>query len=105
MLLLNEKISNFGQSYIRPISWIVIAGFVYMALIKGYESNLLYRIVPSANSGVESVAHVANSFAKAVLPFQRLLKEGMEFVSLMFYVVFSSLVWQTIVAVKRQTKR
>jgi len=29
----------------------------------------------------------------------------MEFVSLIFYIIYASLIWQTIVAVKRHTKR
>lgn len=102
---LNEKTSNFGQSYFLPIFWIMAFSMIYYLLILGHESNLLYNLVPSANKSITSASNVLNGVAANIIPFKKLLREGMEFVSLLFYVVFSSLTWQTIVAVKRHTQR
>jgi len=105
VFFLNGTISNFGQSYLRPLLWIIFFSLVYLTLIKGYENNWLYSIYPKANAWIAATTGFFNNVAKAFLPFERLLKEGMELVSLVFYVVFASLVWQTIIAVKRHTRR
>lgn len=102
---LNEKTSNFGQSYLLPILWIVFFSVIYYLLVLGHESNLLYELVPTANDVISSVSKVFNGIAANIMPFKKLLREGMEFISLVFYVIFASLIWQTIVAVKRHTRR
>ncbi|EOW9499008.1 hypothetical protein ACOCGS_003564, partial [Vibrio cholerae] len=105
ILLLNEKTSDFGQSYLLPIFWMFVFSVIYYLLILGHESNLLYNLVPSANKLIASVSNAVNGIAANIIPFKKLLREGMEFVSLLFYVIFASLTWQTIVAVKRHTRR
>ncbi len=102
---LNEKSSNFGQSYLLPVLWIVLFSIIYYLLILGHESNLLYNLVPSANEAISSVSSVLNGIAANIIPLKKLLREGMEFTSLVFYVIFASLIWQTIVALKRHTRR
>jgi len=102
---LNEKTSNFGQSYLLPILWIVFFSVIYYLLILGHERNLLYNLVPSANNAIRSVSDIFNGIAANIIPFKKLLREGMEFISLVFYVIYASLIWQTIVAVKRHTRR
>lgn len=102
---LNEKTSNFGQCYLLPTMWIGVFSVIYYLLILGHEGNLLYKLVPSANEAISFVSNVVNGIAANIIPFQKLLREGMEFTSLMFYIIFASLIWQTIVAVKRHTRR
>ncbi|WOQ95323.1 hypothetical protein R4533_14805 [Vibrio cholerae] len=102
---MNEKTSDFGQSYLLPIFWMFVFSVIYYLLILGHESNLLYNLVPSANKLIASVSNAVNGIAANIIPFKKLLREGMEFVSLLFYVIFASLTWQTIVAVKRHTRR
>lgn len=97
---LNEKISNFGQSYLRPIVWIVFFSVIYYPLILVYENN-----PPSADSFISVILDVANKVASNIIPFKNILKDGMEFVSLAFYAIYTSLIWQIIVAVKRHTRR
>jgi len=105
ILFLNEKISNFGQSYIRPILYMAATSIFYYLLILGYENNVLYEIHPSVNGYLENISSFINSVSKNILPFSKTLKVGMEFVSLIFYIIFASLIWQTLVAVKRHTRR
>ncbi len=102
---LNQVVSNFGQSYVRPLAWIVVSGLLFALLSHGYEQSWLYKVIPSLNEEIASVTGLFNSFALSLLPFHRLLVPGMEFISLIFGVIVSSLVWQVIVAVKRHTKR
>lgn len=101
---LNEKISNFGQSYIKPICWIIVVSVIYYLLMRGYENNILY-IFPPANNIIGAISGLFNSVAENILPFKKFLKDGMEFISLLFYIIFAVLIWQTIVAVKRHTRR
>jgi len=105
ILFLNEKISNYGQSYIRPILYMAATSIIYYFLILGYENNVLYEIHPSINGTLEKISIFVNNVSRNILPFSKTLKVGMEFVSLVFYIIFASLIWQTLVAVKRHTRR
>jgi len=105
IFFLNEKISNYGQSYVRPICLIIGLSILYCLLMLGYENDVLYRICTDINGALQIISSALNGVSKNILPFSRFLKEGMEFVSLVFYIFFTSLIWQTLVAVKRHTKR
>lgn len=105
ILFLNEKISNYGQSYVKPIFYMIATSIIYYLLILGYENNILYEIHPSSNGIFEKISSSVNNVSKNILPFSKALKSGMEFVSLLFYIIFASLIWQTLVAVKRHTRR
>ncbi|CAH1385426.1 hypothetical protein [Candidatus Nitrotoga sp. M5] len=105
ILFLNEKISNYGQSYIRPIIYMLVTSIIYYILILGYEQNVVYEIHPGINGVLNIFSSILNRVAVNILPFSKFLKEGMEFISLIFYIVYASLIWQTLVAVKRHTRR
>lgn len=102
---LNGLISNFGQSYLRPLTWLLAFSLLFKVFAEGYEQNWLYSIYPVLNPQIETIAKFCNDIAISFLPFSKLLRGGMEFVSLVFYIVFASLIWQVIVAVKRHTRR
>lgn len=102
---LNEKTSNFGQNYILPIKWLIFFACLYYVLTLGHDANLLYKMAPSANGFISTVSNLLNHVAAGIIPFSKLLREGMEFLSLIFYAIYASLIWQTIVALKRHTKR
>ena len=70
-----------------------------------YEKNYLYEFWEPANTYIKIFSSFLNDIVKNILPFKKILKEGMEFISLIFYIIFSTLIWQTIVALKRLTKR
>lgn len=101
---LNEKISNFGMSYIRPIFLIFIFAFIYQLIIIGYENNYLYTIFPKYNYQISSVSDFFNDIASNIIPFGRFLSKGLEFVSLIFYIIFASLIWQAVVSIKKHTR-
>lgn len=105
ILFLSEKISDYGQSYLKPILWIVISSIIYTLLVNGYDHNTLYKIFPSINSVIALIANLLNSVASNILPFSKILKKNMEFISLVFYIIFTVLIWQTVVALKRHTRK
>ena len=105
IFFINEKASNFGQSYLRPAFWLVCFSIIYALIIYGYDNDTLYKIYPPANDYVSYVTTKINFVAKSALPFKNILKEGMELISIFFYIIMASLVWLTVVAIKRHTKR
>lgn len=102
----NEAISEFGQNYVRPIGIFIALSLLFYILTIGYEREWLYVFNEPVNQTIRSITGFFNGLAKSLLPFDsKLLKKGMEFISLLFYITFSILMWQIIVAVKRHTKR
>ncbi len=101
---LNEKISMFGQSYLRPILWVIVSVLVYMLLSNLHDSQFAYKNL-GLGSWYNETAIFVNNFAKSILPFKKLLKPGMEFISLSFIGMYSVFVWHLVVAVKRHAKR
>lgn len=104
LYFLNYYSSNFGQNYLLPIGWILLFGLIHTLLSIGYENNWLYQI-QILNPIFSFLSKWLNLFASSLLPFGRFLREGMEFVSLVFYIIYVVLIWQTIVAVKRHSRR
>jgi hypothetical protein len=101
----NEKISDFGQDYWKPLWIFLCSSAVYFVLYLGYEFRWLYNISPEVSEIATFVSKYANMFALSIMPFKKMLTKGMEFISLLFYIWYSVLIWQTIVAVKRHTRR
>jgi len=105
ILFLNDEISNFGQSYIKPIKWIILTAILFMFVTYAHEHNYLYQFSPEINKTINSLVSKINEFSSSILPFSKFLIKGIEFISLIFYIIFTSLIWQTIVAIKRHTKK
>lgn len=90
----NKHISNFGQSYFKPIFLFIIVSIVHYCTIRCYEANMLYKI-----------CEPLNSVAKNITPFKLMMTEGIEFLSILFGVIYSILLWHIIVAVKAHTRK
>ena len=102
----NEEISDFGRSYIKPSVLLFLSLIIYTSLLSIHESffeHYTYFLHP----WVDCLSVQANEVAQNLLPFSRFLekKNGIEFVSLLFYIWFGILIWQIVVAVKRHTQR
>lgn len=97
--------SRFGQSFSRPIFIILIVMALFLILSYGKQQNWLYKIMPQYNSEIACVVNFFNSFAETLIPFTPLQKSGMEFLSLVFGLAFSVLIWLTITAIKMHTRR
>ena len=106
VFLFNEIISNFGQSYLRPLFWILVTAIIYEILEYGYEQNWLYNIIPSDNESINFLIKHLNSMATKILPMHiNGVDSGIAFLRVFFTVILGTLTWQLIVAVKRHTKR
>lgn len=105
LLKLYSLTSDYGLSFSRPIIGLCIAAFIFLCFVKGYENNWLYSLFPILTEIIGFISNGINVFAKSILPFNKVLKEGMEFISLIFYIIFTSFIWLTILAIKRKTKR
>ncbi len=102
----NEEVSDFGRSYTKPIALLFLSIVIYtswLSIHKSYFEEHIYFIHP----WFDWLSTLANNSAKNFLPFSRFLvgKNGMELISLVFYIWFGILIWQIIVAVKRHTQR
>lgn len=90
----NHFVSDFGQSYFLPLFWIFVLVvshfFISMAMDKYQTPDFIDFL---------------NVIVRNITPFKRFLSEGKEFVSLIFLIGYSTLIYQFIVAVKRITKR
>ncbi len=103
----NACLSNFGQSYIRPLVGLFVSTLIYTILECLYEKNTLYKLFPKYNDCIEKVVNCINNFAYNFIPLQKFLgtNDDMAAINLLFYTVTAVLLWQLIVAVKRHTKR
>jgi hypothetical protein len=90
MLFLNRLLSNFGQWYFLPLMWLLI-------LIPFHE----WVVSSHTFDNLDTLNHIV----KNILPIKHLLNDGMEFVSLLFYIAYSGLIYHFIISVKRVTKR
>jgi len=106
MLNLNYWISNFGQSWIRPLIWILGIVLLHYFIVKG-----TFQCISPSNFIYEPLKLLGNFFddlANSIIPFRRFLKsdkEGMEFINLIFLIMYSTLIYNLVIAVKRITKR
>lgn len=95
---MNNFISEFGTSYLKPILLLIILFEVYIILLSYYGGAYsLYGTIVQLD--------MLNNLAKDFLLFSRFLKVGFEFVSLIFYIFSGILIWQIAVAIKRHTQR
>lgn len=101
----NYYISGFGTSYIRPFTLLLLSVALYTYLYQEYQKNLRAREY-ALPYNLDLITEQLNTGARNFLPFARFVSEksGFEFISLLFYILFGVLIWQTIVAVKRHTQ-
>ena len=106
ILFLNRWISNFGSNYMLPIGWLIASIFLFSEIID-WHSSFFIENKYFWNSSFDNLSIKANNFASSFLPLSRFLtgRSGIEFISLLFYILFAVLTWQIIVAVKRHTQR
>lgn len=108
ILWFNFIISNFGQSFLLPLFWIFILGIIHHFVDSWLDNTTIYEIFANYNVNYENIKIFINSlndFAKNILPFKRFLPQNKEFISLLFLIGYSTLIYHFIVAIKRMIKR
>ena len=105
ILFMNYIISLYGQSYLLPLLWLILFTIFYSVTIDFIQDFSIKESFPNNYQQIQSIINSLNSFAKNIIPYQKFLKEGMEFVSLIFLLLYTVFIYHFIVAVKRRTKR
>lgn len=109
VVILNDEISNFGQNYINPIILLFLFSSVFTSIntLHGIIYEFLAKYVYNCVPCLEDLSNWLNRLAKNIMPFSSFLEksEGIEFISLIFYIIFSILIWQIFIAVKRKVIR
>ena len=109
----NYIISGFGNNYVWPIIILFASVALYVHLLLNQNEwvvkTLDLMIFIGGDRAVfwfDTVTYYANEGSKVIIPFNKLLeaKQGFEFISLLFFIWFGVLIWQTVVAVKRNTQ-
>ncbi|WP_440681982.1 pentapeptide repeat-containing protein [Cysteiniphilum halobium] len=104
VFFLNDKISKFGQSYIRPIT-LLVASMLLFYLVTTPSILEYLKLIPY----LPSVVHFLNDVFKQVPILSHVLgakaDDSLTFIRLVSYIWYSVLVWQIIVAVKRHVRR
>ena len=125
----NNFISEFGENYLRPTFILTISVIVYTVItlwnkhyFKKHPYFTSWDWLNNASwsqwyfdshdyfmswKWFDTTSSVFNEFAINILPFRVFIKDrnGIEFISLFFYIWFAVLIWQIIVSVKRHTQR
>lgn len=101
----NEFLSNFGQSYMKPMILLFITSIILFLVYLIPFNDVIFNISPKFYDAIYFIQKYINKFATTILPFNKILIKNMEFVSLIFYLINSILIWQIIIAVKRHTRR
>ncbi|MBF0659632.1 hypothetical protein IPZ60_12850 [Psychrobacter sp. NG25] len=109
----NYVISGFGNNYVWPILILCASVALYVHLLI-HQNEWVIKTLNLVNiiggdravSWFDTVTYYANEGSKVIIPFNKLLeaKQGFEFISLLFFIWFGVLIWQTVVAVKRNTQ-
>lgn len=100
VIKLNNLISDFGESYIKPIIILLVLVGIYSGIVYLNQRYLLIEPFKSLND-------LLNYMSINFLPFTKFFenKKGIEAISLIFYILFLILIWQIVIAVKRHTIR
>lgn len=104
ILKINRATSDYGQNYVKPI--LLIFGFMLFnaLMMLGYNYNWLYKII-SPTGIIAKGIYGLNHFFASLLPARIATCHGFEFIGFWLNIIYSILIYQTIVALKRHTKR
>lgn len=100
---INDITSNFGQRYTHPIIFLLFTMIIHYWLYKSYNDNL-FIFKP------EQMWYSLNDFFYSILkilPFFKLNEEDKGFATIAFvlFIVYTILIYQLVVALKRLTRR
>jgi len=107
VLKTHKLASDFGQSWIRPLVWIILVSISFALIKYLHKEEIPYRYLPDwVGSILNSIVKLLNEFAKALLIIPGKDKiQGIEFISLITYILLAFFTYQFIVAVRRKVIR
>jgi len=101
ILLFNRLLSNFGQCYLLPIFLLFCSVGFYNWLTKLFKKGSMEFLQTTKLNWLCELSGNILGF----LPKTGKVPYGFEFVALLFHMLFAALIYQTIIALKRQTRR
>lgn len=100
----NETISNYGQDYFKPTLLLFISSFLYTLLIL-LSGNIEFKNWLKEHDLVLSIIKFLNSWFSSIIIFNKVLPKNLEFITVLFAIFQSTLIWHILVAVRRHAKR
>lgn len=100
----NEKVSNYGQNYLKPTIWLIVSSLLYTLLIV-LSGNIELKNYIREHDTILSIIKFLNSWFSSIIIFKKLLPKNLEFLTVIFTVLQSTLIWHILVAVRSHTKR
>ncbi|MFA9373308.1 MAG: hypothetical protein ACERKK_04020 [Poseidonibacter sp.] len=100
----NEKVSNYGQNYLKATMWLLISSFLYTLLIVLSE-NIEFKDWLRNQDLMLSTIKYLNSWFSSIIIFKKLLPPNLEFATVIFAILQSTLIWHILVSVRRHSKR
>lgn len=102
----NEFISSFGQSYVKLTIILILSSTFYLFIKFLHNKYFILKKIELIFS-LNEISDFLNNLAINFFPFSKFIEkqQGLEFISLLFYIWFSILIWQIIIAIKRHTIR
>jgi len=105
ILALYGFFADYGLSVVRPTSFLISSLIIFSLIISAHRNNILYKICSPMNNYINYIACLFNALARSLTFMERYMQKGMEFISLIFYIIFTSLTWLIILAIKRKARR
>ena len=103
LFYINKIISDFSQSWIRVILWIILLLEIHYSAWCCINKNCFIYCLGNECKMLEMLSPL-NNFVKE-LPVKKILTEGIEFLSMIFYAIYITLIYHLTIALRRQTKR
>lgn len=105
LIELNKWVSDHGQNYWKPLVLILILPIVYGVVLLGHQEQWLYGLNPMVDLVLGRLSHWANLYASYFGLGIAKPADGVAFISLLFGLVLSGLIWHFLVAVRRHRRR
>lgn len=100
----NEKISNYGQNYLKASVWLLISSLIYTLFVI-LSQNIDFINWVKSHEILLSVIKYLNSWFSSIIIFKKILPKNLEFITVIFAILQSTIVWHILVSVRRHSKR
>ena len=100
---LNEKVSNFSQSWLKPFGWFFMLGFI--AFISSNISKILYYLGDTSKITSATFLNTSYHFFKYLNPFNTTAGDWNPIIWLIFKALSVFIIYQFIISLRRQTRR
>ena len=100
---INEKVSNFSQSWLRPLIWFFIVGIFFFLLSN--IVNIISFNYTHIHISIKNIFNLITNFCEFINPFQAVQNNNFSIWWLLNKIFSFIILYQFIVALRRQTRR